>query len=74
MLEQINSYEDGVIVIFESCAKCYSNTCISNNDGVYYLDFSKLLKINDNKKIFSKGTCLFVNNKNIDIKGNNGQK
>lgn len=72
MLEQINNYKDGILAIFESCAKCYSKTCICNDSGVYYLDFSKLLSCDDDKKCFSRGGSLFVSDKSIDIKGNSG--
>lgn len=73
MLEQINVYNDKIVSIFESCARCYSYNCISYNDGVYLLNFSKLLKCDDNKKCFSKGKSLFSSDKFIDIKGLNGQ-
>lgn len=72
MLEQINNYKDGIAVIFESSAKCYSKTCICNDNGIYYLAFYKLLLCNDDKKCFSRGKGLFVSDKNIDIKGNSG--
>lgn len=72
MLEQINNYRDGIVVIFESCAKCYSKTCICNDNGVYYLGFNKLIECNDDKKCFSRGKGLFSSDKSIDIKGNCG--
>lgn len=72
MLEQINNYRDSIVVIFESCAKCYSKTCICNDNGIYYLDFNTLLTCNDDKKCFSKGKGLFTSDKAIDIKGNGG--
>ena len=74
MLEQINNYKNGIIAIFESCAKAYSKTCISYNDGIYHLNIEELLKTNNTEKDFSKGTSLYTSNKNIDIKGSNGQK
>lgn len=70
MLEQINNYRAGIIVVFESCAKCYSKTCICKDDGIYYLDFAKLILCNDDKKCFSRGKSFFISDKSIDIKGN----
>ncbi len=75
MLEQINYYnEDFLVLLFESCAVCYSNTCISYNDGVYLVDFEKLLSCEDSKKSFSKGKGIFSSIKNIAMKGNYRQK
>lgn len=68
MLEQVNTYNDKIAVIFESSARIYHNS-ITKNDGVYLLNFSKMLKCNDNKKIFSNGKGLFVCDNDIDIYG-----
>ncbi|MBR6949438.1 MAG: hypothetical protein IKH54_04555 [Bacilli bacterium] len=73
MLEQINIYSNNLVAIFESAAACFKRTCISNNDGVYLINFSKLLKCNDDLRTFRKGSTLFSESKNIDIKGNCGQ-
>ncbi len=47
MLQQINLYDEYLMVIFESCADCYSSTCITYNDKVYFLDFDKLFSFAD---------------------------
>ena len=74
MLEQINTYLGNLITIFESSAACFKHTAISKNDGVYFINFSKLLECNDNLNTFIKGSTLFSNSKNIDLKGKSGQK
>ena len=73
MLEQINNYSNNLVVIFESSAACFRRSCISNNDGVYLINFSKLLKCNDDLRTFVKGSALFSSSKTIDIKGESRQ-
>lgn len=73
MLEQINTYSGNLITIFESSAACFKRTAISKNDGVYLINFSKLLKCNDNLKSFVKGSTLFSNSKKVDLEGKSGQ-
>lgn len=67
MAQQINFINDKLAVIFESCADKYRNTAISVNDGVYLLDFSKVLKCRDTFKDFCKGDKLFIDNKGIKM-------
>ena len=69
MSEQVNIYNGNIMCIFESCSDFYSKISITYNDGVYLLDFSKLLEFNDSKLVFSKGKSLFVSNIGIDVHG-----
>ena len=69
MLEQVNIHNNNLAVIFESCARCYSKTCISNNSYVYLLNLKKLLKINDTKECFYKGSNILFRARNVEITG-----
>ncbi len=48
MLEQINVYNDNLLVIFESAAYIYRKKAISVNDEIFLLDLNKILNYHDN--------------------------
>ncbi len=67
MAEQINTYNHNLMIIFESCASCYSYNAINSSQYVYLLDFKKLQNCQDNFKCFCKGDKLFISNKGIAL-------
>lgn len=69
MSEQINTFQNKLMIIFESYASCYSYNAINTSKYVYLLTFNKLLECNDSFKCFCKGDKCFVDNRGIQISG-----
>ncbi len=67
MSEQVSQYNNDIVIIFESCADCYSKKCIGIRSEVAILSFDELLKGQDSFKIFCKGDKLFIDNKKIKM-------
>lgn len=67
MSEQVSTYNNQLIILFESCAECYSKNSICVNNEVVLLSFDMLLKGRDDFKVFCKGDKLFIDNKRIKM-------
>ncbi len=67
MAQQVSIIDGKMAVVFESCADKYRDTALSNSNGVYFLDLSKLLTCNDTFKDFCRGDKLFIDNKGIKM-------
>ena len=67
MAQQVNLYDDHLVLIFESCADCYSVNSICVNEEVAILSFENLLKGEDTFSIFCKGDKFLIDNKGIKM-------
>lgn len=67
MAEQINTYNNKIMLIFESCASVYAYNSIGVNNHVYLFSFEELLNCQDNFKCFCKGSGFFTRNKGIKM-------